>query len=107
MLMSRRGRRPVQLKPFRVSVCAACSLNATNQSGVTLSPRYENLRAACGPRQEERGPAIHPNRLSQAALEGQGPGIAVPQGGEGEPEPAAETRADGEEEERQDAPADS
>ena len=33
----------------------ACTLNATGQSRVTLPLRYENLRAACGLRQEERG----------------------------------------------------
>ena len=34
--------------PFRVSACAARTLNATGQSRVTLSLRWEHLRAACG-----------------------------------------------------------
>ena len=59
---STRRPRPVQLKPFRVLACAACSLNATGQSRVTLSPRSERLRAACGPRHEDRGPEMHPKR---------------------------------------------
>ena len=40
--------------PFRVSVCAARTLNVTGQSRVTLSPRQEHLRAACEQRQEDR-----------------------------------------------------
>ena len=40
--------------PFRASVCAAHTLNATGQSRITLSPRYANLRADCEPRQKER-----------------------------------------------------
>ena len=47
---------PVQPEPFRVSVCAACTLNATGQSRVTLSLRQEQLRASCGSRQEGKGP---------------------------------------------------
>ena len=35
-------------------LCAASTLNIEGQSRVTLSLRYENLRAACGPRQGER-----------------------------------------------------
>ena len=37
--------------PFRVSVCAARTLNATGQCRVDLSPRSQRLRAACWPRQ--------------------------------------------------------
>ena len=39
------ARRPAHSR-FRASVDAACSLNATGQSRVTLSPRSERLRAA-------------------------------------------------------------
>ena len=52
-------------KPFRVSICAARTLNPAGQSRVTLSLRQEHLRAAYGPRQEERGPEIRPKRSSQ------------------------------------------
>ena len=38
-----------------VSVCAARTLNVNGQSRVTLSLQQEHSRAACGPRQEERG----------------------------------------------------
>ena len=41
-------------RPFRVSVCAERTLNATGQSRVTLSLRQDQLRAGCGPRQEEK-----------------------------------------------------
>ena len=39
---------------FRVSACAARTLNATGTSRVTLSLQNEHLRAVCGPCQEER-----------------------------------------------------
>ena len=42
----------------------ARTLNPTGQARVTLSPRYEQLRAARGPRQEEKGPEIRPKRCS-------------------------------------------
>ena len=58
--------RPVQ-SSFRVSLCAARTLNATGQCRVTLSLRQEHLRAGCGPRQEESGPEIRPKSSSQAA----------------------------------------
>ena len=47
--------RPAAAQPFRVSVCAAHTLNAIGQSRVTLSLWHERLRAACESRQEERG----------------------------------------------------
>ena len=47
--------RPAQTPFFRVSVCAARTLNATGQSRVTLSLRQEQLRAVYGSRQEEQG----------------------------------------------------
>ena len=50
--------RPMTARPnpfFRVSVCAARTLNATGPSRVTLSLRQAPLRAGCGSRQEERG----------------------------------------------------
>ena len=40
--------------PFRVSVCAARTLNATGQPRVTLSLQKEHLRVVCGSCQEER-----------------------------------------------------
>ena len=58
--------RPVQ-SPFRVPLLAARTLNATDQSRVTLSLRLEILRAACGLQQEERGAEIRPNRCWQAS----------------------------------------
>ena len=38
-----------------VPVCAARTLNANRSAWVTLSLRYERLRAGCSPRQEESG----------------------------------------------------
>ena len=49
--------RPVR-STIRVPLFAARTLNATGESRATLSLRQERLRAACGPRQEERGPEI-------------------------------------------------
>ena len=54
-------------RPNRVSVCVARTLNPIGQARVTLSARYEQLRAVCGPRQEEEVPEIRPKRFSQAA----------------------------------------
>ena len=53
--------------PFRVSVCAAHSLNATGQSRVTLSLRQEHLRAVRGPCQEERSLTSAQKRPSHLA----------------------------------------
>ena len=54
---------------IRVSLFAARTLNATDQSRVTLSPRQERLRAGCAPRQEERGPETRPKtRLWQVCV---------------------------------------
>ena len=52
---ARDQRRPRPSSPFRVPVFAACTLNATGQSRVTLSLRKGHLRVVCGRRQEERG----------------------------------------------------
>ena len=52
-------------RPKRVSVCAARTLNPIGQARVTPSPRYEQLRAVRGPRQEEKGPEIRPKRFTQ------------------------------------------
>ena len=50
----------------------AHTLNAVGQSRVTLSLRQENLRAACGPRREEKGAEIpkttHSRRPSPVAV---------------------------------------
>ena len=57
--MPRRALRgPSDQTLFRVLVCVAHTLNVTGQPRVTLSPRYEQLRAARGPRQEEKRPEI-------------------------------------------------
>ena len=40
--------------------------NLIGQARVALSPRYEQLRAVRGPRQEEQGPEIRAKRFSQA-----------------------------------------
>ena len=47
--------------PFRVPVYAARTLNAKGQSRVTPSLRGENLRAACGLRQDGKGVKLRPN----------------------------------------------
>ena len=65
-LRQRRGR-PVQSK-IRAPLFATRTLNATGQSRVTLSLRSENLRAACGPRQEERGLKSARKRSSQGCI---------------------------------------
>ena len=52
---------PVQSK-LRAPLFATRTLNATGPSRVTLSLRQSNLRAACGLRQEERGPEIRPQK---------------------------------------------
>ena len=48
-------------------VCAARTLNPVGQAQVTLSPRYEQLRAVRGPRQE-KGAEIRPKRFTQAGF---------------------------------------
>ena len=52
----------LRCSPFRVLVCAALTLNAIIlcQTLVTLSLRYDHLRAACSPRLEERGLNVAP-----------------------------------------------
>ena len=49
---------------IRAPLLAARTLNATGQSRVTLSLRYERLRAACGPRQEDKGAEIRNQKRS-------------------------------------------
>ena len=65
-LHRRRRHGPVQTPSFRISVCAAHTLNATGPSRVTLSLRQEQLRAGCGSRQEKKGPEMRPTSSSQA-----------------------------------------
>ena len=55
-------------RPNRVLVCVVRTLNPIGQARVTLSPRYEQLRAVHGPRQEGKGPEIRPKRFPQAWL---------------------------------------
>ena len=51
---------PGSSSPFRVSACAARTLNATGQSRVTLSLQQEHLRAVCGPVPGGKQPHIRP-----------------------------------------------
>ena len=55
-------------RPNRVLVCVVRTLNPIGQARVTLSPRYEQLRAVHGPRQEEKGPGICPKRRRTGAM---------------------------------------
>ena len=56
-----RSLRPANTRELPLS--AAHTLNATGQPRVTLSPRYEHLRAVCGLRQEERGLKLRPKSM--------------------------------------------
>ena len=72
---------------YRVSVCAARTLNVKGQSRVTLSLQKEHLRAVCGPCQEERSLTFAQKRSSQAV---RGRGVAlqdVPARAAGTPRP--------------------
>ena len=64
---------PSSLSKIRAPLFTARALNATGQSRITLSLRQKKLRAACGPRQEERGLKCaqnHPRRRSRSRLLG-------------------------------------
>ena len=61
---------PLCIKLLSRPALTGALLNATGQSRATLSLQQEHLRAACGLRQEEKGPEIRPQNdvFSQAFI---------------------------------------